>query len=113
MKYTIVITYAFSPAWLKKTWQERADYEATHVRPILVEYAGRVSVRLFDAEAFSTEHSDFMIAEVADMKDYYFFIEALRESRLFKDELVSFKQILMGIEDGFEAYEREELTKKP
>lgn len=112
MKYTVVIAYAFSPAWLRKTWQERADYEAAHVRPVLAEHAGKVSVRLFDAEAFSTDHSDFMILEVADMKDYYFFIEALRESRIFKDELVTFKQILIGIEDGFEAYEREVIKKK-
>lgn len=111
MKYTIVIAYAFSPQWLLKSWQERADYVATHVRPILSAYADRVSVRLFDAEAFSTEHSDFMILESSDMKDYYFFMEALRESRLFKDQLVSFKQILIGIEDGFEAYEREALQK--
>ena len=111
MKYTIVIPFAFSPAWLSKTWQERADYEATHVRPILAEHAAKVSPRFFDAEAFSTDHSDFMILEVADMKDYYFFIEALRESRLFKDQLVSFRQILIGIEDGHEAYEREVIRK--
>lgn len=111
MKYTIVIAYAFSPAWLNKSWRERADYEATHVRPILAAYAGKVSVRLFDAEGFSTDHSDFMILETADMKDYYFFIEALRESRLFKDQLVSFRQILIGIEDGHDAYEREVIQK--
>lgn len=111
MKYTIVITYAFSAEWLKKNWRERSDYEATHIAPILAEYADRVSVRLFDAEAFSAEHSDFLIIETADMKDYYFFIEALRESQIFKDGLVTFKQIVMGIEDGFRAYEREALSK--
>ena len=107
MKYTIVITYAFSPDWLKKSWHERSDYEATHIAPILATFADRVSVRLFDAEAFSADHSDFLIVEATDMKDYYFFIEALRESQLFKDGLVAFKQIVIGIEDGFRAYERE------
>ena len=110
MKYTIVITYSFSPDWLKKSWQERADYEHRHIRPILAEFAKDVSVRFFDAEAFSAKYSDFMIVETSDLKRYYYLIEALRESQLFKDGLAEFKDIIFGIEDGFREYERDVLN---
>ncbi|AXI03795.1 darcynin family protein [Aquirhabdus parva] len=110
MKYAIVITYSFHPAWLQKTWQEREDYTRIHVEPIFASYAGKVSVRLFDAEAFSTRYSDFMLLETEDLKDYYYMIETLRESQLFKDNLVEFKEVILGIEDGFRNYERDVLN---
>ncbi|UXY17143.1 hypothetical protein N8I74_09085 [Chitiniphilus purpureus] len=107
MKYTIVVTYSFSPEWLQKSWEARAEYEKRHVRPIFAEYASDVQVRFFDAEAFSARFSDFMILETTDLKRYYYLIEALRDSPLFKDGLVEFKDIFLGIEDGFQDYERE------
>ncbi|MBV1774960.1 hypothetical protein KSF73_04455 [Burkholderiaceae bacterium DAT-1] len=107
MKYTIVITYSFSTDWLKKSWEARSEYEKRHVRPIFAEYAGKVSARFFDAEAFSATHSDFMILETEDLRWYYYLIEGLRESQLIKDELVEFKDFIIGIEDGFREYERD------
>jgi hypothetical protein len=105
MKYAIVVTYTFNQGWLNKTWEERAAFERTHLRPIFAEYADRVAVRFFDAEAFSTRFSDFMLMETSDLRDYYFLIEALRESQLFKDGLAQFNDISVGIEDGFREYE--------
>lgn len=107
MKYTIIITYIFNKTWLKKSWEERKEYSKKHVEPIFQKYVGRVSVRLFDAEAFHTTFSDFMLLETNDLKVYYFLIEDLRESQLFKDDLVEFKEVILGIEDGFRAYELE------
>lgn len=107
MKYTIVIPYAFHADWLKRSWEERSEYERQHVRPVFEKFAGKVSARFFDAEAFSARHSDFMILETEDLKHYYYLIETLRESQLFKDGLVEFKDVLLGIEDGFRAYEQD------
>jgi hypothetical protein len=105
MKYAIVVTYTVTQGWLNKTWEERAEFERTHLRPIFAEYADRVRVRFFDAEGFSTRFSDFMLMETSNLRDYYFLIEALRESRLFKDGLAQFNDINVGIEDGFHGYE--------
>jgi hypothetical protein len=107
MKYTIIIPYSFHSDWLKLTWQERGEYERKHLRPVFEKFANSVTVRFFDAEAFSARHSDFMILETDDMKHYYYLIESLRESQIFKDGLVEFKDVLLGIEDGFRSYEQE------
>ena len=110
MKYTIVITFAFHPDWLKRSWEERADYERKHVRPVFGRFKDKVSARFFDAEAFSARYSDFMILETEDLKHYYYLIETLRESQIFKDGLVEFKDVVLGIEDGFRAYEQDVLN---
>jgi hypothetical protein len=109
MKYTIVVTYSFTSAWLQKTWEERGEYEEKHLRPIFAKYADRVQPRFFDAEAFHADFSDFLLLETQDIKHYYYLIEELRESQLFKDRLVEFKQIMIGIEDGFRDFERDVL----
>ncbi|NDY91826.1 darcynin family protein [Ideonella livida] len=113
MTYTVIVTYTFHPDWLRKTWEERAAYERQHIRPVFERFAGEVSVRFFDAEAFSARCSDFMIFETADLKSYYFLIESLRESPVFRDGLVTFQDVLIGIEDGFRTYEREMLAPPP
>lgn len=110
MKYGIIVLYSFRPAWLQKSWQERAEFEQKHLRPIFAKYADRVQPRFFDAEAFHSEFSDFMLLETQDLKDYYYLIEEIRESQLFKEQLVDFKQILIGIEDGFRDFERDVLN---
>lgn len=110
MTYTIVVAYRFAAAWLAKSWEERGAYEAEHLRPIFARHADKVSVRFFDAEAFSARHSDFMIAETDDLKHYYYMIESLRESRLFKDGLAEFTDVILGIEDGFREFERDVLS---
>lgn len=110
MKYTIVITYSFSSDWLKKSWQERGNFERECLQPIFAKYADWVKVRFFDAEAFNPRFSDFLIIETSNLKYYYFLIEELRESKLFSEGLVEFKDIIVGLEDGFREFEREVLN---
>ncbi|PTL76225.1 darcynin family protein [Vitiosangium sp. GDMCC 1.1324] len=109
MKYTIVLTYTFATEWLQKSWKERGAFEREHLQPIFAKYANTVQPRFYDAEAFSTRCSDFVILETEDLKQYYFLIEELRESRLFSEGLIEFKDITIGVEDGFREFEKEVL----
>lgn len=109
MKYTIIVTYSFTQGWLKKSWQERSKFEEEHLHPIFAKYADKVQVRFFDAEAFNSCFSDFLILDTCDLKQYYFLIEELRESKLFSEELAEFKDIILGIENGFREFEKEVL----
>jgi len=40
-------------------------------------------MRFFDAEAFHAKVSDVMMIETTDLKQYYYFIETLRDMRNF------------------------------
>lgn len=109
--FTIVLSYNFSPGWLQKTWSERKEFEQAHIAPLFIKYAGRVRSRFFDAEAFCARVSDFIIFETDDLTQYYYLIEELRESPLLSHGFVTFADLLIGIEDGHQAFENDVLLK--
>ena len=107
MKYAVVLSLKYSKDWLVMSRDERNRFNERNVVPILTRYHGKVGARFFDAEAFSAEASDFVLFEFNDPKNYYFLMEELRDSELFTKELLTIKGILMGIEDGYQVFERE------
>ncbi|MBB3061938.1 darcynin family protein [Microbulbifer rhizosphaerae] len=107
MQYTIIVTYRFSNLWLQLSREARRDFQGTHVLPLFEKYADSVRVRFFDAEAFATHYTDFAIFETEDLKHYYFLIEELRDSPLLAQGYAEFKDILIGIEDGYQDFDRE------
>jgi hypothetical protein len=78
------------------------------LNPIFGKYAKSVKVRFFDAEAFVAKFSDFVIFETEDLRQYYFLIEELRDSPLFAKRLAQIEDIFMGIENGYQEFERQE-----
>lgn len=106
MTYTVILMLHFNPAWLALDRAERNRFNAMHIHPILARYRDRVDVRFFDAEAFSAEVSDFAILSCQDLKDHYFFMEELRDTPLFSQGLATLKGVLMGLEEGHQAFER-------
>jgi hypothetical protein len=106
MKYTIIMTYTRAPEWLQKTREQREAFNAEFMRPLFEKYFKAVKARFFDAEAFESRFSDFVIFETEDLKQYYFLIEELRDSPLFAQQLAKVENIFMGIEDGYEEFER-------
>jgi hypothetical protein len=112
MKYTIVITYTFSNAWLALSRDERNAIETKTIGPIFGKYADRVQARFFDAEAFHTKFSDFMILETQDLRSYYFLMEEMRDSVLLAQGYVVFNDILIGLENGYREFEEQALADK-
>ncbi|MFC5145159.1 darcynin family protein [Streptomyces aureoversilis] len=105
MRYTIVLSYAFSPAWLRLSRDERNALREQCIQPVLAEYADRVSARFFDAEAFHARHTDFALLETADLQAYYHLVEELRDTPLIGDGYLAFTDIRIGIEDGYRTFE--------
>ncbi|BDU77651.1 darcynin family protein [Mesoterricola sediminis] len=105
MNYAAMMSIKYSSDWLAMPRKDRNRFNEEILAPILARFAGKVSVRFFDAEAFSADVSDFALFEFGDPKDYYFLIEELRDTELYTKEWLSVKGILLGIEDGYQAFE--------
>ncbi|MEV0411700.1 darcynin family protein [Streptomyces sp. NPDC050448] len=106
MNHGIVLTYTLTPRWLALTRAERNEMRATHIEPVFARYADRITARFYDAEAFNGRISDFAVLETEDLGSYYFLIEALRDTPLITDGYLVLGEILIGVRDGFQAYER-------
>ncbi|MCH0538826.1 hypothetical protein I3F58_04490 [Streptomyces sp. MUM 203J] len=102
--YVVMNMLQFQPAWLRLERGERARVWET-VR-ILAARAGEVRLRWFDTEAFCADYSDILFVETEDLSGYYMFWEAVRDTELFSVPYVEVKQIVIGVEDGFAAYDR-------
>ncbi|MFE0459172.1 darcynin family protein [Kitasatospora sp. NPDC058965] len=104
--YTVMLGYTFAPKWLALPRAERNRLRGVHVAPLLERYADRVRARFFDAEAFQTRFSDFALLETEDLTAYYFLVEELRDTPLVAEGYLAFKDVVIGIEDGFQHFER-------
>ncbi|UMR30648.1 hypothetical protein MJ904_27480 [Massilia sp. MB5] len=99
--YSIVMCYTFSNEWLHKPPGERRDYEGQHIFPILIRYGDRIKRASFDAEAFTTSFSDFMILETEDLSAYYFMMEELRASPMLTKGYVTISNVIIGINNEY------------
>lgn len=107
MKYMIVYSLTYTSQWLALPRDERNRFNEEKINPLLAKYADRVSVRFFDAEAFSARCSDFVLFETNDLKHYYFLIEELRDTALFTQGYVRTEDVLMGLERGYIEFEEQ------
>jgi hypothetical protein len=101
---TVFILLQASAAWLALTRTQRREFADTHVGASLARYPA-LSMRYFDAEAFSGFCSDVMMIATSDLQQYYDFIEKLRDSPMFADPFFQIVQIIPAIEEGFRAFE--------
>lgn len=69
-----------------------------------------ISVRLFDAEAFTSRCTDVALFQMEDIKEYYFAMERLRDSILITHPYFEIVEIIPSIENGFKLFEKNELT---
>lgn len=107
MKYCIVVRYEFGRSWLQLDRAERNIHEQSFQNEIIKPFAGKLSVRHFDAEAFASEFSDFLLITTEDLPAYYYFIEKLRDSDFVARGWARIHDITIGIEDGYREYERD------
>ncbi len=111
MNYSILVLYQVNNHWLTLTREERSNFYEGKMLPLIKKFSNQLSVRLFDSEAFHAETSDYMIIECSDLKDYYYFMEYLRDTELFSKPYLVLKDVIIGIENGFKAFEDKEYYK--
>lgn len=105
MQFSIVMSYSFSNEWLAKPRSERRQFEEEHLFPILARYRDRLSWKTFDADAFQTDSSDFMIIETDDLDAYYFMVEELRDSKMLSKGYVRIDDFKLGINNHYKLAE--------
>ncbi len=103
-KYTFFVHMNATKQWLSLSREARQDYFDTTISEIFSRYPS-VSVRLYDAEAFTTKCSDIAVYETENIQDYYFLIDALRDSKIFTVPYFEIVDIFPAIEEGFNEYQ--------
>ena len=104
MTFNILFLYTLNSNWLALNRQQREEFNATVVRPIVKRYSPRVSTRFCDAEAFTARCSDFAIFETDDLPSFYFMFEALRDTPLFSAPYLVVNDLIVGVRDGHDTY---------
>ena len=102
--YTILILMNATPSWLSLSREERGNYFEKKVVPIFEKFSKSIRVRLFDAEYFHSKISDFMIVETTDLKQYRYFIEYLRDTKIYGEPYFEIKDIVPGRENAFQEF---------
>ena len=90
--------------WLSLSREDRGKYFVEIQQEIFSRYPG-VNMRLYDVEAFSTKCSDIVVYETESIQDYYFLIDALRDSKIYTVPYFEIVDIFPAIEEGFLEYE--------
>ena len=104
LAFASVVRLAFEPAWLalprdqRRTWAGRVD-EICRRFP-------KVSLIWCDSDALGSGYTDFVICRFTDFAAYHFMWEELRDLELFSRPYVRIVDVSLGIERGYEAYER-------
>jgi hypothetical protein len=92
-----------SPAWLAKSRTERAAFIDETVKPIFGRYP-QVRLRFYDAEAFTGRATDVAVFETADVRAYYFLIDALRDTPFLGLPYFEVLDVIPAVEDGYVEY---------
>ncbi|OCW57636.1 darcynin family protein [Hoeflea olei] len=106
MTWTIFVTLRATPQWLQQTPQDRETIAAACLAEVMVD--DRVTMRFFDAEAFSGVCSDVAVFETTDMVAYYFTMERLRNTALISAPYFEIVAIIPALENGFRLFRRAE-----
>jgi len=110
--YSILVLYQTTNHWLTLSREKRTSFFGEKIAPIMQKFEDKLSIKLFDSEAFHAKTSDYMIIECHDIKDYYYFMEYLRDTELFTKPLIVLNDVIIGIKNGFQDFEKNEYYKK-
>jgi hypothetical protein len=91
-------------AWLRLPRSERREVAGACLGAA-VAGAGALSIRHFDAEAFTAECTDVLLVETGSPLAYYDFMERLRDSALITEPYFQIVRIVPAVEDGFRGFE--------
>ena len=93
------------PAWLSLSRQERSTAWQSPDIGAALSVPDSLSLRFFDAEAFTAMCSDVLMVETRDIDAYNDFIEAVRDSPVFAKPYFDLVAIIPALEEGFRRYE--------
>ncbi len=106
MRYMMIVLLEFYPSWLALPREQRRVH-AEKLQTIISSYKDRVEVRFFDAEALpGKDYTDFVVCETEDMESYHYMWEAIRDSEPYTRGYMKIKNVIMGMENAFESYEK-------
>jgi hypothetical protein len=103
-KYTFFVLLRATKAWLALTRAARNQFVEHELSSLFAKY-GAVSVRFYDTEAFTARCSDIAVFETAELQQYYFLMDGLRDSKVFTVPYFDLLEIIPAIEGGFIEYE--------
>lgn len=103
-KFTFFVLMRATKEWLSLLRAERNEFVETNLNPLFAKYSS-VSVRFYDAEAFSSRCSDIAVFETDNLQEYYFLMDGIRDSKVFTVPYFEFIEIIPAIEGGFTEYE--------
>lgn len=109
MNYTFFVLLRALPAWLQLSREARKSLADEHMGFALARSEGLLTMRYFDAEAFSSPCSEVVMVETRDPRHHYFFMEQLRDSPLFSVPYFEVLNTVSTIEDGYQTYEAQGL----
>ena len=95
------------PAWLQLPREQRNTIATTALGKALSLSTAQqpLSLRHFDAEAFSGVCSDIVLCETGDMLQWHCVMEILRDSPLFSAPYFELVHIIPALEEGFRQFE--------
>jgi hypothetical protein len=103
--YTFFMLLQSEPEWLRLSREARQRFLAEKIHPLLARYPA-VTLRFYDAEAFSGRCTDIAVFESADLRAYTFLIDGLRDTAFFAQPYFSVVDIIPAVEDGYIDYDR-------
>ena len=107
MRYAIFMHLRTASAWLALSRDVRREIATPAFESALA--GSGVRLRYFDAEAFHGRCTDVALFETEDMQAYYFVVERLRDSPLFSTPYFEVIDIVVCVEEGFRAFEAQEV----
>ncbi|AEX51815.1 darcynin family protein [Rahnella aquatilis CIP 78.65 = ATCC 33071] len=101
---TVFVLLKTTREWLRLERSERNRIADTVLSTVLPD--NKVTLRMFDAEAFTTKCTDVAMFEAEDMESFYFAIERLRDSELITKPYFEMVDIIPSLENGYKAFEK-------
>ncbi|WP_241613910.1 darcynin family protein [Rosenbergiella epipactidis] len=102
---TVFVLLKTTVSWLRLSRDDRNAIADKALSSVLVNTD--VTLRMFDAEAFTTRCTDVAMFQAKDIQSFYFAIERLRDSVLITEPYFEMIEIIPTIEDGFKLFEEQ------
>ena len=104
-RYTFFMLLQSMPDWLKLSRADRRRFNEEHIRPVLARYP-QVTMRFYDAEAFSGRCTDVAVFETGDLQAYSFLVDGLRDTAFFSHPYLQVLDFVPAVEDGYVEYDK-------
>ncbi len=100
----VLLMLKATPKWWVMSKEYRLNMFKNFFYPILSNYTDSIQINVFNAEAFHSKVSDFIVLETTELDKYYEFLQDLKASKLFAREYFELQDIIMGVENGFKEF---------